>query len=531
MSGLKSQDVKNPFEPETELETPSPTLNKIEDYSKEQVEHIGRLAPIRYCTNPEVYLADAAADWLVRDFGEGEEPYKTRVSKALSSFEPYYSYLKGLIVGTALRKEPYIPEDIDEIWKEFFKNVDLKGTGFKAFAKQLLSEAIDGGCIGLWTEYPVSEEGLNAEEEKARGYRPYFMIIKSVDILEATPKVVTVEKNGQKRIKVVTDYLRIKFFHVEPQEDGKDKTYPGIMEYLGNKTNKDGKPAVEWVRYVNRTGIFEEDERGFLTKATIPVELIYGGPVEAHAVGRPLLLDIARLNLRHWATSADLDNIIHETAASIPYATGVRSDERVARNSANILTIENPNAKVGYMSSGMEGADIILRRLEKLEAAMERLATVAMTVGKTQAESGYSKLLDRAQSDSQLATIVEILEDSMNCGIEHAAEYYEKDPVEVKLNRDFVPVKLHSQQIQAYIQCFEADAFDIETFLEILNAGDVFEGIPDFSVKKLLKKMGLKGGERASQLGVGRDKLTVGKTAGAPPEGNKEPLEGLGAMA
>lgn len=520
---LKAGDISDPLDPKTEDEAQPDFLDDIDSYSPQQAMHIGRLPPIKYCTRPEYHLIDSISSWLPKSFGEDPEVYKQRAAAALSSFEPFYGYLKGLIVGTALRKPPAIPDDIDPKWTDFFDNVDLKGSSLGSFLKEAKNAAIDGGCVGLWTEYPVVEDGLRLDEEIKRGYRPYFKLIKSEDILEVDYSIETAGAGKDKKLRVVTSYLRVKTFHKEGR-----KTYKAIMEYESTVDAKGDPGKVAYTKYVKKENKYAADPQKRLGVTAIPIEFIYGGEPEEHGIGRPLLLDVARLNLRHWASSADLDRIIHENAESIPYGTGIRNDEDLKRDSSRILTVENPNAKLGYMSAGMQGCDIILKRLEKLEASMEKLATVAMSTGKTQAESGFSKLLDRAQSDSQLAMIVSIMEDSLNYAIEHAAAYYKKPSVKVTLNKDFVPVKLHSQQIQAYTQCYEGDQWDIETQLKMLEAGDVFEGIPDFSVKALLKKMGLTGNERASQLGVARLKPTVGNLPGSEGETNTQIPETAG---
>jgi hypothetical protein len=46
----------------------------------------------------------------------------------------------------------------------------------------------------------------------------------------------------------------------------------------------------------------------------------------------------------------------------------------------------------------------------------------------------------------------------------------------------------------------DSEAIPVGTFLEMLEAGEMFEGIHGFSVKSLLEKMGLAGSERRSEI-------------------------------
>jgi hypothetical protein len=171
----------------------------------------------------------------------------------------------------------------------------------------------------------------------------------------------------------------------------------------------------------------------------------------------------------------------------------------------------------------MEGASVTLENLRRIESAMERLAAVAMTTGKTQAESGFAKLLDRSQSDSQLAVLVQSLEDALNRALLYASAYRSIPEVRVSISKNFIPVKLHSQQVMALSSLFkDSGALTIGMFLKMLEAGEMFEGLPEFSVGQMLEDMGLDGTETAQQLGIG----AVGRqvvNAGQVPVDNRTP--------
>jgi hypothetical protein len=46
----------------------------------------------------------------------------------------------------------------------------------------------------------------------------------------------------------------------------------------------------------------------------------------------------------------------------------------------------------------------------------------------------------------------------------------------------------------------DSEAIPIATFLEMLEAGEMFEGMHGFNIKALLEKMGLDGSERRSEI-------------------------------
>jgi hypothetical protein len=93
----------------------------------------------------------------------------------------------------------------------------------------------------------------------------------------------------------------------------------------------------------------------------------------------------------------------------------------------------------------------------------------------------------------------------------------------VTISKNFIPVKLHSQQVMALSSLFkDSNAITIEMFLRMLEAGEMFEGLPDFSVKNLLSDMGLNGNETAQQLGVGAGAQSVNR--GQIPVDNTLPM-------
>ena len=147
----------------------------------------------------------------------------------------------------------------------------------------------------------------------------------------------------------------------------------------------------------------------------------------------------------------------------------------------------------------MEGAETTLKELARIESAMDRLAAIAIAPGKTQVESGFAKLLDRSQSDSQLAVLVGSLQDCLNRALWYASGYRPDDYpiVEIVISKNFIPAKLHSQQVMAISSLYkDSGVIPIKEFLEILEAGEMFEGIHGFNVPKLLERMGLTGDER-----------------------------------
>lgn len=548
---LGADDIPIPFDRrDRDVEQTYSQITGVDSYSLDQAEQVSRILPIKFCTLPEFYLDDAISQYIPQDYKEEPNSYNVRKTRALTCFEPFYSHYVDIIVGTALRKGVILPQDLPEEWEFFFKNANLEGKSITSFAKTLFTEALNGGVAGLMADYPRTD-GINEEILRKLNLRPYFTIIKVDDILDCRPESRSITINGITSYETVVTYLRIKSETRRASIDNEhyEEVVPTVVVYdivssLEDPSVPLGKSKVRVRTYEKILSggsddyILPQGNTTYLSIDYIPFTVCYGGKEEAFCRARPLLYDIARLNLHHWATSADLAETIHLNASPLLTGTGVRADEEIFSGSGRSLFSQNENAKFGMVSPGMQGAETTLKELSRIESAMDRLAAIAMSPGKSQVESGFAKLLDRSQSDSQLAVLIGSLQDCLNRALWYASGYVSESypVVEVGISKNFVPAKLHSQQVMALNSLYkDSEAIPIGTFLEMLEAGEMFEGVHGFSVKTLLEKMGLSGTERRSQIPgnqkMGQEKINPqntmeesigGALAGEPPEASFE---------
>ena len=544
-----SDSLSLPFERRfPEQEEAIEEVTGVDAYSLEQAEQFNRLAPIRFCTLPEFYLIEASEQYLPKDYLEEGLSYEVRKTRAQSSFQNYYAHLRDLVTGTALRKGVSLPEDIPGEWGNFFQDVDLEGHSLVSFTKEAFTEALDGGVSGIWVEYPKLPSDLNANEEKQLNPRPYFVLMRVDQVLECRYGIFNAEIGTESIFGAFPTYLRVKTEVRRRNEDNEffEEVIPAVRVYdivniaddqvsmLGDEPSSTTRKQKVRCRLFTKKPGNESIDKYVLQETTeisipfIPFVPIFGGKKEAFFRARPLLFDIARLNLHHWSVSADLAESIHLTSSPILTGTGVRPDDDIHAGAGRALFSANPDAKYGMLSASMDGASITLENLKRIESAMERLAAVAMTTGKTQSESGFAKLLDRSQSDSQLAVLVQSLEDSINRALLYASAYRKVESVRVSISKNFIPVKLHSQQVLALLALLKSNTITVELFLRMLEAGEMFEGLADFTVKDLLQKMNLEGHETAHDLGIA-DKTGIPNRGQIPVDSSTPLSEGTDA--
>lgn len=504
---LSADDVPIPFDrraPETEKVYAEVT--DVDAYSIDQAEQVSRILPIRFCTLPEFYLDEAIDGYIPKDYQENLDSYNVRKTRAMTCFEPFYSHYVDIIVGTALRKGVILPQELPEEWEKFFENANLEGKSITSFAKTLFTEALNGGIAGLMADYPRVDTA-DKEAQRRMGLRPYFTIIKVDDILDCRHENGAITINGLTSYETKVTYLRIKseIRRASAINEHYEEVVPTVVVY---DIPEEGSNVRVRVYEKNTTGhpheyFLPENNETYLSIDYIPFVPCYGGKEEAFCRARPLLFDIARLNLHHWATSADLAETIHLNSSPLLTGTGVRPDDEIYAGSGRSLFSQNENAKFGMVSPGMDGAETTLKELARIENAMDRLAAIAIAPGKSQVESGFAKLLDRSQSDSQLAVLIGSLQDCFNRALWYASGYRADSypQISITISKNFIPAKLHSQQVMAISSLYkDSEAIPIGTFLEMLEAGEMFEGMHGFNVKVLLEKMGLDGSERRSEI-------------------------------
>jgi hypothetical protein len=192
---------------------------------------------------------------------------------------------------------------------------------------------------------------------------------------------------------------------------------------------------------------------------------------------RPLLYDIARLGISHWQLSADLAHQMHLTACPKFVISGVSGELDLEMGPDRNLVFSDPGARAQWVGAPTDGLQSVMSRIEQLETQMQSLAVVSMSMQRSGVESAMSKLLERAQGDSQLAVIVSSLEDSLNKAMEMAAAYRGVDAPKLVVNKDFSPLTIEAAQVTVYSSLVTAGLLSHRTFLSVMQQGEVFEGV------------------------------------------------------
>jgi len=177
-----------------------PASNSIADYSPAQQLALANLQPVIYCSNPEDYLSEAAETYFPpppEQDDDARHGYSIRLSRAMTTFEPWYRALRELAVGSALHKPIERQAETSEVWQRFLDDCTMEGHSITAFSRLLLTAALDGGWAGVLIDYPPVPTGLNLAQERALGLRPYFVLIPRSRVLGWKSETIPVVVNGE----------------------------------------------------------------------------------------------------------------------------------------------------------------------------------------------------------------------------------------------------------------------------------------------------------------------------------------------
>lgn len=244
--------------------------------------------------------------------GEPDDAYEKRLKVAV--LFPAYKRTVSTLSGKPFSKPITIGEGVPEQMQEWLEDCDLQGRSLHVFASDMFQLALGYGMAGILVEYPrVNREPgappLTQAEVQAQGLRPYLVEIKPHQLLGWR---LTRQANGMWAL------AQLRFKECVTEADG---AY-GEKEVEQVRVLEPGRWEVhrvndkqEWVLY----------DQGATTLPFVPFVPVYGERL-GMMVGAPPLLEVAHLNVAHWQSASDQQNILHVARVPILTVSGIDDD-------------------------------------------------------------------------------------------------------------------------------------------------------------------------------------------------------------
>lgn len=414
---------------------------------------------------------------------ESEESYKLRLQS--STLLPVMRETIGQMVGRVFFKDV----DTDKVsgsLKPLLDNVDLQNNNLSVFCSAWFADALAFGSSYVLVDFPSAEGNRTLADDKAQGLRPYAVLIRNADVLGWRSEL----RNG---VPVCTQF-RYQQSIVVPDGDFGEKTIeqvnvlePGLVR----RYRKDDNGA--WA-------LHEENlmQRGGNPLDYVPVvELV--PEKTGFFIGRPPLLELAHLNVKHWQSQSDQDNIVHYVRVPLLAYSGEEDVASVAAAAGNMITL-GKDGVLQYVEHSGAAIAAGVNALEKLEADMQAAGAKLLTRTKLALTDSQARD-EQGKEISLLRHYANLLEDAIGrlldmmgrwAGIEDAGAV----EISGNIDADYNPVT----SLDVLLKMNTAGAISDQTLFDEAKRRGVVSDIADWATEKERLKQEAESAEPAGMM-------------------------------
>lgn len=386
----------------------------------------------------------AGTKYLPKWPNEDQTAFDARLKVAV--LFPAYQRTVYTLTGKPFSKPVTIGEDVPPKIVEWLQDVDLEGRNIDAFAASQMECALGYGFSGILVDYPKANGVRTLADERAAGLRPYMIAIKPWQVLGWMAS----RRNGAWML----EQLRIMESVEEPDGEYASKIidqvrvlWPGRWATFRQNEKKD------WVPH----------EDGVNTLQYIPYVPVYGqrtGYIEA----KPPLIEVAHLNVSHWQSASDQQNVLHVARVPILTVTGVDDDNFSLTVGASAAVKLPLNAEMKFVEHTGAAIDAGSAELDKIEERMRQAGAelLVLTPGKITATQVAT---ENAIGMCALQRITQGLEDALDTALQYMADWVSLgDGGHVTIFNDFGAVTLAEASAQLLLSANQSGKISDETF-------------------------------------------------------------------
>ena len=390
---------------------------------------------------------------------ESTPMYKARL--LTSTLFNVFAKTINFLTGQVFQVDIVLSDKVTDTHKEWFKDMDSKGTSLNSFARKGFFSALGKGVIGVLVDLPRKTKDVRSKkDEKEAGIRPYFKLVQPESILGG---VVDEEGNligvRLKESRMVSDPKN-------PFSNKKEELIRFVEKGKWTLYKVDGGKDV-----LIDSGEYEKDVLPFLT--FVP------GERESCLSGDSPLMDLAFLNSKHWRTSSDQDNILHIARVAILFSRFLDLEE-VDVSSRAIINSDNENSDLKYVEHSGQAIAAGKEDIKETEASMS-LYGLQQLVPRSGNMTATEKKLNNSESSSSLGVWSTEYQSFMNDCLVMGSHMMGDNsfPVDgLQLNHEFNLGAVDPQELQSILKSEEQGIITAQVaFEEIQRRGTFSEKI------------------------------------------------------
>lgn len=268
-------------------------------------------------------IRDHGRRFLPQHEAESDALYECRLR--MSFLFPGYRDAKRTVSSRPFRMPVTFGENVAPGLVALEPDIDLQGSDLTGFACDLFEVAVHRGLAHVLTEMPSEDdrvvvEGRTAQDDVVENIRPFLSIVDPVNLLAW--------RTSRVRGKLMLTHARIREIVTEPSGDWGEQQIERVKVYDADEN------GAMW-RLFQRTiteddqkkdSTFEEVGSGPLSLGEIPLSTVYTNKI-SHMVSRPMLDDLAWLNLEHWQSASDHRKFLSFIRRAILFGSGMSEDD------------------------------------------------------------------------------------------------------------------------------------------------------------------------------------------------------------
>jgi hypothetical protein len=421
----------------------------------------------------------AGRTYLPQHPHESTENYNDRLSTAvlLNMTEITLDSLVGKPFSDPITLNPDVPDTI----KEFTTDIDLQGNNLHEFARHWFREGVGMGIAHALIDFPqiapVDGRERTLLDDQQEQVRPYWILIKAENVIFMS----TVTVRGRE----VLDHVRI-------MEIVTDRVGFAEVQKVHIKILESGSWAIYEQRKIPRSQkvVWVKINEGTTRLDFIPLVTFYANK-DSVMVAKPPLEDLAYMNVRHWQSNSDQQNIL--TVARFPMLAVSGAHDTPDKNvmaigPRQLLATRAENGKYYYVEHSGKAIESGAKDLEKLEQDMAAYGAEFLRK-RPGGQTGTARALDSAEATSPLQDMTLRFIDSVNTALDMTAAWIgEKEGGTVLITTDFGPDETSDYDIRGLLEARRNRDLSREGFLnEFKRRGMLAENFEAVADLKLLQ--------------------------------------------
>ncbi|MFP5422660.1 MAG: DUF4055 domain-containing protein [Gammaproteobacteria bacterium] len=346
---------------------------------------------------------------------EEQDAYDSRLKA--STLLPAYSETVQNMTGRVFAEPIGLGDNVPDPLKDYSTNIDRQGNNLQVWSQSLFSTALANGLCHVLVDYPqtAAPDGstsiVSRADEIAAGVRPYAIIIRPEQVL------------GWKSESTGGEHVLSQFRFMESVEEADPDNEFVTKQVAQVRVLEPGK----WATYRKGKGEGGKEEwqlyeEGTTTLDKIPLATLYTKRT-GYLSATPPLMELAHLNIKHWQSQSDQDNILHIARVPMLAVIGIEDETwemKVGTSTATKLPLEGDMKWVEHTGKAIDsGRQSLQDLIDDMRIAGAKLLHKEKQATKTAAQAEE----EAAQEMSPLETMAGQLEDCLDQVLQLFAEW------------------------------------------------------------------------------------------------------------